>query len=484
MTMTMLQNQSLLSILPEGIIIVVALISLVLGAIKDNRFFPIQVWIAIAAFAAALLAECYLSNTPRILFDGMLIINSFVVTAKIGLLSLGLVIAWMSLSFYRNHKEYALNEFPVLLLLSVVGMMFMVSSNHLLSLFVSLELQGIIGYLFAAWHRHEDKSSEAGLKYFILGSLASGLLLFGMSFIYGYTGAANFSVIYTVVERFSHVHIGVLTGLIFIIIAIAIKLSAAPFHMWAPDVYQGAPTIVTTYFMVMPKLAMMALLARVLMEPFMPLFDQWQQIIIFLSIISMIVGAFGAIKQTNIKRLLAYSSIGHVGYMLISIATGHVIGIQALVVYLSIYLVTTLGMFAFVMMYASDERHEEIFSLAGFGKECPAMALCVAIFMLSLAGIPPLAGFLGKFYMFMAAIGMNLFWLAIIGVLSSVVAAYYYLRVIKIMYFDTNHSGHVLKCQSELKLVVFAAALFNIGLIFYHLPLLQLGENVSSVFFK
>ncbi len=323
------------------------------------------------------------------------------------------------------------------MLFATLGMMFMISANDLLTLYVGLEMSSLALYVLASFQRDHAKSSEAGLKYFVLGALASGMMLFGMSLVYGFAGTTGFAALADVFSGAETISKGVTVGMILIIVGFCFKLSAAPFHMWAPDVYEGAPTPVTAFFATAPKIAALALFTRVLLSPFGHLIDQWQQIVIFASVASMLVGALAAIMQTNIKRLLAYSSIGHVGFMLMGIASGSVEGVQAVLIYLSVYIFMSAGAFGCVLlMKRDDEPVEDIKSLSGLAQTSPKMALALAIFMFSMAGIPPLAGFFGKMYVVLAAIKAGLAWLAVVGVVTSVVACYYYLKVVKVMYFD------------------------------------------------
>ncbi len=342
----------------------------------------------------------------------------------------------MSRAYFEQAKAWRF-EYPILVALATLGMMLMISANDLMALYVGLELQSLALYVIAAFQRDSVRSTEAGVKYFVLGSVASGMLLFGSSLIYGFCGGTAFVQISTALLDGRATEIGVIIGLVFVVAGLAFKVSAVPFHMWTPDVYEGAPTPVTTLFAVAPKIAAMSLLVSVLMGPFKPLFMQWQQIIIVASVLSMALGAFAALRQQNIKRLMAYSSIGNVGYVLLGLASGSEKGIQAVVFYLAIYLVMTLGVFATIlMMKRRNIMVEEVADLAGLARSHPMMALGMLIFMFSLAGIPPLAGFWGKLYIFMAAVEAKLFIPAVLGVLASVVASYYYLRIVKVMYFD------------------------------------------------
>jgi NADH-quinone oxidoreductase subunit N len=328
-------------------------------------------------------------------------------------------------------------EFPVLVLLATVGMMMMISAYDLISLYVGLELQSLALYVIASFERDSVRSTEAGLKYFVLGALASGMLLFGASMVYGFAGSTRFETLQQVFQSDVAHPVGLLFGIVFIIVGLAFKVSAVPFHMWTPDVYEGAPTPVTAFFAVAPKIAALALFVRVMIDPFGRLVAEWSQVVWGISVASMILGSLAAINQRNIKRLMAYSSIGHVGYALIGLAVGTQSGVRGILFYMAIYLFMNIGTFAVILcMRRQGKMVEEIADLAGLARTRPALALALGIFMFSLAGVPPLAGFLGKFYIFMAAIDAHFNVLAVIGVVTSVVGAYYYVRVVKIMYFD------------------------------------------------
>jgi NADH-quinone oxidoreductase subunit N len=342
----------------------------------------------------------------------------------------------MSAKYVERHRIVRF-EYPILIMFATLGMMLMISANDLLSLYMGLEMQSLPLYVLAAIRRDNLKSTEAGLKYFVLGALSSGMLLYGASLLYGYTGVTNFDKLATVLTGVAPVPLGVIVGMVMLISGLAFKISAVPFHMWTPDVYEGAPTSVTAFFAIAPKIAALALLTRVFMGPLGHMVDEWRQVVILLSVASMTLGAFAAIGQENIKRLLAYSSIGNMGYALIGLAAANNEGVKAVMIYAAIYMVTTVGTFAIVlMMKQKDTMVEGISDLAGLGARQPMLALAMTIMMFSMAGIPPLAGFFGKLFIFEAAIGQGLYWLAVIGVVTSVVAAYYYLRIIRVMYFD------------------------------------------------
>ncbi|TFZ56549.1 NADH-quinone oxidoreductase subunit NuoN [Methylorubrum sp. Q1] len=326
-------------------------------------------------------------------------------------------------------------EYPILIVLCTIGMLVMASANDLISLYLGLELQSLAAYVIAAFHRDDVKSTEAGLKYFVLGALSSGMLLYGASLVYGFTGTVSFPGIVTALDGPSS--FGIVLGIVFVAAGVAFKLAAVPFHMWTPDVYEGSPTPVTAFFGSAPKIAAMAMTVRVFIGAFPDMTAVWQQIIIFVSIASMALGSFAAIGQRNIKRLMAYSSIGNIGYALIGLAAGSEEGIRGVVIYMIIYLAMTLGAFAVLLsMRRKDQMFETIDDLSGLSRTHPWLAFCLAAMMFSLAGIPPLAGFFAKFYVFAAAIKAGLVTLAVVGVVTSVVGAFYYLRLVKVMYFD------------------------------------------------
>ena len=328
-----------------------------------------------------------------------------------------------------NHFEY-----PLLLLFSVLGMFFMISSNDLMSFYLGLELQSLALYILASIDRDNLKSNESGIKYFVLSALSSGLLLYGCSLLYGFTGSTNFEEINLKMEL---ENTGAVFAMVFILVGLAFKVSAVPFHMWTPDVYQGSPSSVTSFFAVVPKVAGMAILIRFVQIPFEQLIEQWKNILVFMSLASMILGAVAAIGQTNIKRLIAYSSIGHIGYALAGISTGTVAGYSSSITYISIYVIMNLGVFGCIFLMKKDGKYcEDIKDLAGISKQNPLLAISFLIIMFSLAGIPPLAGFFAKFYVFMSVIESGMYTLAIVGLLSTVISAFYYLRIIKIIYFD------------------------------------------------
>ena len=461
--------------LPEIIIAVGAMALLMFGVFRKATAGDdfTTGWLAIGVLLIAAVLVAIAPAERQVLFEGAFITDAFSRFMK--LLVIGGAVLVMIMSFHDLERMRLLSfEYAVLLMLAVLGMMLMISAGDLIALYLGIELQSLSLYVVAAIQRDQVRSSEAGLKYFVLGALSSGMLLYGASLIYGFTGSVDFSVIASVAQGQSVAdNIGLTFGLVFLLVGIAFKISAVPFHMWTPDVYQGAPTPVTAFFAAAPKLAAMALLMRVVFTAFPGIALQWQQIIIFLSIASMVLGAFAAIGQTNIKRLMAYSSIGHIGYALVGVAANNEAGMQAVLIYLAIYLFMTLGAFACILsMRTKDGMLEDIVSLAGLAKTNLSLAFVLAMILFSMAGIPPLAGFFAKFYVFAAAIKADLIPLAIIGVLSSVVAAYYYIRVIKVMFMD-DAAQSFLPVERGTGLVMTIAALFVLLFVLVPQPLVN-----------
>ena len=420
--------------LPEIILASGAMALLMLGVFARKASGEIILWLAVVILAVAGFFVATSSGTATAFGDSF-IVDAFARMMKLLTLAGAAVALLMSADYWREEGGLEF-EYPVLVLLAATGMLMMISANDLIALYVGLELQSLTLYVVAAFKRDSARSAEAGLKYFVLGALSSGMLLYGASLVYGFTGSTNFAVIAASVQP-SGANIGLIFGLVFLMAGFAFKISAVPFHMWTPDVYEGAPTPVTAFFAAAPKLAAMALTVRVLIAAFPAVTAEWRQIVVFLAIASMALGAFAAIGQTNIKRLMAYSSIGHMGFALVGLAAGTAEGVAGVVFYLAIYLAMTLGTFACILaMRRGGRMVEDIDALSGLSRTNPAMAFLLAMLLFSLAGIPPLAGFFAKFYVFLAAIHAGLYALAVIGVLLSVVGAYYYLRIIKIMYFD------------------------------------------------
>jgi NADH-quinone oxidoreductase subunit N len=386
--------QELYAALPEIFVAVSAMALLMIGVFKGDTSTRAICWFSVAVSAVAIIVVIGTVAGPSSGFGGMFVADAFARYSKV-LVLLGTAIALMLSISYIEREDIARFEYPILFLFATLGMMMMISANDLIALYVGLELQSLALYVAAAFKRDSVRSPEAGLKYFVLGALSSGMLLYGASLIYGFAGTTGFEGIAKAIDH-DHVSIGVLVGLVFMIAGLAFKVSAVPFHMWTPDVYQGAPTSVTAFFAIAPKVAAMALFVRVLVGPFAPIAAQWQQVVIVIAILSMLLGAFAAINQRNIKRLMAYSSIGNVGYMLVGLATGTVSGIRGVLIYLAIYLAMTAGAFACILcMRVHGRVVEEIDDLAGLSRTKPLMALALGIFMFSMAGIPPLAGFFG-----------------------------------------------------------------------------------------
>lgn len=472
-------HSSLSLVTPELIIAVGAMALLMLGAYWRGNASTIVTFLAVAVMVVS-GAWVMLYTGDGYAFDNAFINDPFARFMKVLTLVGSGVTLVMSIGFAKAEK-FDTFEYPVLVMLSTLGMMLMASANNLISLYISFELQSLALYVVAAINRENLRSTEAGLKYFVLGALATGMMLYGISLVYGYTGSVEFAMIRDAVgaER----QVGVLFGLVFILAGLVFKISAAPFHMWTPDVYEGAPTPVTAFFAVAPKVATMALILRVTMSAFEPAAADWQQIIVFVSIASMALGSFAAIGQRNFKRLMAYSSIGHMGFCLVGLAANSEAGVRGVVIYMLIYVMMTLGTFAFIIaMRRKEGQVETIGDLAGLSSTNPIMATILTILLFSLAGIPPLAGFWAKWYVFLAAINSGLYTLAIIGVLTSVVAAFYYLRIIKIMWFDEPVGGFV-PMAGELRVVLGLSGAFVLFYVLIGGPIGTLAQAAAKSFF-
>ena len=458
----------LMPLLPELVMAVGALVLLMIGVFAGDE--PVETVTAGAVIlivvAAALLVFAPVYGTT---FEGAFILDPFARFMKV-LTLIGSGFAIVMTTAYARAARFERFEYPVLVVLATVGMMIMISAGSMLALYLGLELQSLALYVVASINRDSVRSTEAGLKYFVLGALASGMMLYGISLVYGFTGSIDFDTISGVLDA-DGASIGAIFGIVFVLTGLAFKISAVPFHMWTPDVYEGAPTPVTAFFAAAPKVAALALLMRVVIEAFGPAHFEWQQIIIFISILSMALGAFAAIGQRNIKRLMAYSSIGHVGYALVGLAPGTAQGVQGVILYLTIYVAMTLGVFACILtMRRKEGMVYDIDELAGLARSRPMMAFILAMLMFSLAGIPPLAGFFGKFYVFAAAMQAGLYTLAIIGVLTSVVGAFYYLRIVKLIYFDEAAEPFE-PMPGELRVVLGLSGLFIVFFVFVAAPL-------------
>jgi NADH-quinone oxidoreductase subunit N len=475
-----LQSLNLDTALPELILSVGAMALLMLGVFTRRERGELILWLAVLLLVLAGLFVATSFGTTM-LFGDSFIVDPFARTLKLLTLTGAAVALIMSLDYWRERGGVKF-EFAVLVLLATTGMMMMISANDLIALYVGLELQSLALYVIATFRRDSPRSAEAGLKYFVLGALSSGMLLYGASLVYGFTGSTEFAIIAAAVQP-SGANLGLVVGLVFLMAGFAFKISAVPFHMWTPDVYEGAPTPVTAFFAAAPKLAAMALTVRVLITAFPAVTLQWQQIVVFLAISSMALGSFAAIGQTNIKRLMAYSSIGHMGYALVGLAAGSAEGVAGVIIYLAIYLVMTLGTFACILAMRRDGHMiEDIDALAGLSRTQPMMAFLLAMLLFSLAGIPPLAGFFAKFYVFLAAIHAGLYALAVIGVLLSVVGAYYYLRIVKLMYFDAP-AERFEPMQAPLAAVLGVSGAFILLYFVYPAPLVAFaGVAAKSLF--
>ncbi len=481
-------------VLPEIFLAISALTLLMVGVFfkraNDSRTIP---FFCIAVLILAIPLVISVSEERMTTFGGLFIADEFSAYIKVLVLLSAAAIILISKEYLRI-QVINLFEFPILIILAALGMMMMISANDLLGLYLGIELQSLSLYIIAAFQKNSSRSAEAGLKYFVLGALSSGLMLYGMSMIYGFAGSTGFDELARIFSGLNEgpVFFGVIVGIVFIVAGFAFKVSSVPFHMWTPDVYEGAPTPATAFFSAAPKIAAMGLFVRTMVGPFSSLSDQWQQIIIFMSVSSMILGAFAAINQKNIKRMLAYSSIGHMGYALIGLSVAgspdvaiQTNGVRAMLVYLGIYIFMNIGTFACVLLMKRDGRMVEgIDDLAGLSKNNPGLALTLSIFMFSMAGIPPMAGFLGKFYIFEAAIQAELYALAIIGVLASVIGAFYYIRIIKVMYSDPSVEPLDIKIGLEIKSVLVISGFVIVFLIFYPIPLIESADHATAALFS
>ena len=436
---------------------------------------------------ALVLVATTVSGGVMVTFGGMFINDPFAVYFKVLILIASCLTLVMSRDFMEQ-QGIARFEYAILVLFATLGMLMMVSANNLMSLYVGLEMQSLSLYVIASFHRDDARSTEAGLKYFVLGAVASGMLLYGSSLVYGFSGTTDFGILaamFTGDNAGTHVPVGLIVGIVFILAGLSFKVSAVPFHMWTPDVYEGAPTPVTAFFSVAPKIAALALFLRVMIGPFGGLIDQWQQIIIAISIASMVLGAFAAINQKNIKRLMAYSSIGHVGYALIGLAVGTESGVRGVMIYLGIYIFMNLGVFACILtMRRGGRMVENIDDLAGMSKSHPMVAAALTVLMFSMAGIPPLAGFFGKLYIFLPAIEAGFYGLAVVGVLSSVVGGFYYIRIIKVVYFDPLTDPLDKPISRDLAAVLVGTSIFVLLFFIFPGPLLDAASIAAASLFN
>ena len=461
-------------IIPELFISISVMILLVLGVFKNNSskiIFHLSCLVIIVSLAINLNINI---DDTIFLFNNSYLINQLSLLIKSIILISAFFVMFCSYSYVRLNNILKI-EYPILILCSLLGMLVMISSNDLIVFYIGLELQSLALYVLASFNRDNLLSSESGLKYFVLSALSSGLLLYGCSLIYGFSNSTNFDEIS---QNFNFEY-GVIFGMVFVIVGLAFKISAVPFHMWAPDVYQGSPTSVTVLFAILPKIAALTVFIKFLYGPFINLFEEWQAIIIFLSIASMILGAVAAIGQKNLKRLIAYSSISHMGYALAGLTTGTNQGIQSSIIYLIIYLIMNLAFFSCLfMLKRKDKFYENIEDLSGLSKKHPILALSFLIILFSLAGIPPLAGFFAKFYIFMAVIQKEMYFLAIVGLLATVIAAFYYLRVIKIIYFDPEQEKFDTSMSLGLKLTLI---LSTSAILMYFLNPNFLNKYITNI---
>jgi NADH-quinone oxidoreductase subunit N len=470
---------SYLPLAPELLLAVGALVLLMLGVTSGERSARfvngLSVWLLIAVAAVVML----MPGGRHSLFEGAFVVDDFARFLKLLVLAGSAGALILSLDYLVKERQQKF-EYGPLVLLSTLGMMLLVSAADLIALYLGLELMSLALYVVAASNRDSVRSTEAGLKYFVLGALSSGMLLYGASLIYGFTGTISFAGI---AKAASHGDIGLVFGLVFLFVGFCFKVSAVPFHMWTPDVYEGAPTPVTAFFASAPKVAAIAIFVRATMTAFPGITEQWQQIVVFVSIASMLLGSFAAIGQKNIKRLMAYSSIGHMGFALVGLAAGTPEGVQGVLIYMSIYVAMTLGTFAVILAMRRDGiLVEQISDLAGLARTHPTMAFFFAVLMFSLAGIPPLAGFFAKFYVFLAAIKAGLYGLAVLGVLASVVGAYYYLAIVKTMYFDEPAKSFS-AMPVTLRLVLAVGGLINVLFFAYPAPLIGAAEAAAKSLF-
>ncbi|MEX6507513.1 NADH-quinone oxidoreductase subunit NuoN [Jiella sp. M17.18] len=473
---------SLPIVAPELIMAVGAMVLLMIGVFAGEGSARIVTGLAVALIIISGLWLIFV--TPYgVAFGGSFLLDPFAAFMKI-LVLIGSAAAVIMSVGYAESERFNRFEFPVLIVLSTTGMMMMVSAGDMITLYLGLELQSLAIYVLAAINRDSVRSTEAGLKYFVLGALSSGMLLYGASMVYGFTGQIEFHAIAAAASAEGARSLGLVVGIVFVLAGLAFKISAVPFHMWTPDVYEGAPTPITAFMAGAPKVAAMALLVRFTVQGFGPLAVDWQQVIIFISILSMVFGAFAAIGQSKIKRLMAYSSISHMGYALVGLSAASVQGVRGVALYMAVYLAMTLGTFAVILaMRRRDGVVEDIDDLAGLSKTNPAMAVFLTILMLSLAGLPPLAGFFAKYFVFMAAVQAHLYALAVIGVLASVVGLFYYLRIVKVMWFD-EPSHEFVPMATELRAVLWVAGLFIFPVyLFVGGPIFAAAEAAAKTFF-
>lgn len=461
-----LELNDLIILLPEILIALSALILLIAGVFSSSEksFFTLMYGSLISCLLSLFLI-LFFRKTGNV-FGDMLISNDFTIFCKSVIMAGSVFSIVIFIGFYKDNPKYKVQEFSPVFMLSLLGILLLVSANDLMSLYISIELQSLAFYILASFNAGDSRSSEAGLKYFITGSVASGLMLYGISFIYGFSGTTSFSVLLHLYNS-TGFSTGVYIGLAIILAGLCFKISAAPFHMWTPDVYEGSPAPVTAFFAIVPKISTIAVICRLLIYPFGDSISEWQQIIVVVSVASMFISCLGAIRQVNIKRLLAYSSIGHTGYMLTGLVAYDSGGLEAILFYLVIYMVMSAGIFASIIMVRNKNgTSDEITTFSNLSLNKPFLSLLISALLLSMAGIPPFAGFFSKFFVFEALVSKGMYYLAIAGVISSIISAFYYIRIIKIMYFDEVFIPINNELRFELKVVALIAALFSSFLLF------------------
>ena len=465
-------------ILPEIFISLSAMLFLIIGVFKNNSSALIYNLSTITLIVLLALIYNLNSISDTLLFNGAYKIDKLANFMKFLLIGSGIFVMLASSKYIKVIRINKI-EYPILILFSILGMMVMISSNDLIIFYMGLELQSLALYVLASFNRDNALSSESGLKYFVLSALSSGLLLYGCSLVYGFSETTNFDLIF---KNSLDLEYGLIFGLVFILVGLAFKISAVPFHMWAPDVYQGSPTSVTIFFAILPKIAALTVFIRFLYVPFFDMIEQWQMIIVFISIASMLFGAIAAIGQKNLKRLVAYSSIGHMGYALAGLSTGTSQGIHSSITYMSIYLVMNLALFSCLfMLKRNDEYYEKIEDLSGLSRNHPALSFSLMLILFSLAGIPPLAGFFAKFYIFMAVVEESMYFLAIVGLLSTVIAAFYYLRIIKIIYFDPEKEKYETNHDMGIKITLALSTLFILSYFIYPRVLTEIVSKINII---
>jgi NADH-quinone oxidoreductase subunit N len=478
--MMMSFSTQLAHFLPEVMLAAGVMLLIIVGVWRSSRAFATVSELAIALLGLAIVATVLSAKPEASLFDGAFIDDAFARFMKVLALAGSLLSILLSLDYLKTANS-AKFEFPILVLLSTIGMLLLISADNLISLYLGLELMSLALYVVAAFERDNARSSEAGLKYFVLGALSSGMMLYGASLLYGFSGTVSFAGIASAIS--ASPPLGVIFGLVFVLAGLAFKMSAAPFHMWTPDVYEGAPTPVTTFFASGVKVAAVAITARIVTTAFPSITNQWRQILVFLAIASVLLGSFAAIGQSNIKRLMAYSSIGHMGFALIGLAAGDEAGVRGVIIYLAVYLVMTIGAFAAILMMRIGGRHVETISdLAGLSRNNSAAAFFLAMLMFSLAGVPPLAGFFAKYYVLLAAVNAGLYPLAVVGVLASAIAAFYYLRVVKVMYFD-EPAPDFDRAPFTLRAVLATSSVLLLGFWLYPAPVMDAASAAAKSLF-